>query len=164
MPGHKDEVAVCTHGLTFRVRAPPGVALSIPTEISVTRAATNARRRTAQLVKTVWMAGTQDPIESTRDVGMKRSEDAVAIWMTVETTAMKTVRLCQSALRSVERTDVITTMTVEMIVANSHAGLDIPPSGGLLIHADRLWSSSRTATAITNAMVNGSAAPTTAAR
>jgi len=100
---------------------------------------------------------------------MKRTEDAVATWMTVagtivETTAMKTVRLCQSALRSVETTDAITTTTVETIVANSHAGLDIPPSGGLPIHADRLLSSSRTATAITNAMGNGSAAPTMAAR
>jgi hypothetical protein len=93
-----------------------------------------------------------------------RIEVVAAMSMTVETTAMKIVGMCQTGLRNVERIVETTTTIVETTVVDTRAGLDIQPSGGPPIPAGRQSSSCRTVTAITNAMANGSAAPIMAAR
>jgi len=100
---------------------------------------------------------------------MMRSEVVSRAWMTAaetiaETTAMKIAGMCRTGPRNDERIVETTTMIVETTVVDMHVGLDIPPFGGALIHADRPSSSSRTVTAITNAMANGSAAPITVVR
>ena len=82
-----------------------------------------------------------------------------AVATIVEMTAMKIAGMCRIGSRIDETIAETTTMIVETTVVDMRAGLDIPPFGGTLIRADRPSSSSRTVTAITNAMANGSAAP-----
>ena len=76
-----------------------------------------------------------------------------------ETTSMKIAGMCRTGSRIDEIIVETTTMIVETTVVGMRVGLDIPRSGGALILVGRRSSSSRTVTAITNAMANGSVAP-----
>jgi hypothetical protein len=124
----------------------------------------SVRPRTDHLGQIAQSDGSRGPTEATRAVWTMRTEVVAAISMTVETTAMKIVGMCQTGLRNVETIVETTTTIVETTVVDTRVGLGIRPCGGPPIPAGRRSSSCKTVTAITNAMANGSAAPITAVR